>query len=52
MSLKDKFGIQPELRNIVMETETNLAGGATLADTIAKLNALLAKLKESGLMKK
>jgi hypothetical protein len=49
--LKDKLGVQPELREIVMDAEANLAGGAVLADVITKINNLLAKLRAAGLMK-
>lgn len=50
--LQDKNGIQPELRDALeMVNEADLAGGATLADVIAKVNALLAKMRAAGLLK-
>ena len=52
--MEDKLGIQPELRRILkgvpMAAEADLAGGAVLADVIAKVNALLAKLRSAGLL--
>ena len=60
--LDDKQGIQPELRkvfkdfnvegeiSIPMAAEADLAGGADLAAVIAKVNAILAKLRSAGLL--
>ena len=60
--LDDKQGIQPELRKVFenfdvegeitipMEAEADLAGGADLGDVIAKVNAILAKLRSAGLL--
>jgi len=60
--LNDKQGIQPELREVFknisideaielpMSAEADLNGGATLGDTIAKVNALLAKMRSAGLL--
>ena len=33
-----------------MAAEADLAGGANLADTVAKVNAILAKLRTAGLL--
>ena len=52
--IKDKQGIQPELREalkgIPMPAEADLAGGAELGDVVAKVNALLGKLRAAGLL--
>ena len=54
LSVQDKLGIQKELREalagIPMPAEADLAGGADLAAVIAKVNALLAKLRTAGLL--
>ena len=60
--LKDKQGIQRELRevfkdfnvtseiNLPMAAEADLDGAADLAAVVAKVNALLAKLRTAGLL--
>ena len=64
--LKDKQGIQLELRRALkgieaeitvtedvtlpMPAEADLAGDADLATTVAKVNAILAKLRTAGLL--
>ena len=60
--LKDKQGLQLELRkalkginiegpiSIPMSAEADLDGAADLAAVIAKVNALLAKLRTAGLL--
>ena len=60
--MKDKKGIQPELREVFkdfdvtsaitlpMAAEADLDGAADLPTTVAKVNALLAKLRSAGLL--
>lgn len=60
--LKDKQGIQPELRKIFegldiegdialpMPAEADLDGAADLPTTVGKVNAILAKLRTAGLL--
>ena len=60
--MKDKIGVQPELRDVFkdfdvrstialpMEAEADLDGAADLPTTVAKVNALLAKLRTAGLL--
>ena len=63
MAIKTLQGVQPELRRALdildnitipsgltlpMSAEADLTGGADLGDVIAKVNALLAKLRASG----
>ena len=62
MALSDKLGIQPELRDLLSDTnidnlalpmaaEADLAGGdSTTGELHAKVNALLAKLRTAGLL--
>lgn len=54
--LKDKQGIQPELRRVFKEISlpmpaiTDLDGAADLEATVAKINEILAALRTSGLI--
>ena len=60
--LKDKQGIQPELRDVFkdfdvkspidlpMPAEADLDGAADLPTTVGKVNAILAKLRTAGLL--
>lgn len=54
MAVKDKLGLQPELRKelkgVPAEAVEDLAGGADLATTVAKVNELLASLRTAGLL--
>ena len=49
--IESAMGIQPEIRRIVQPAIADLAGGAILADTVAKVNAILAALRAAGLIK-
>ena len=60
--LNDKLGVQIAVREALkgldiegditlpMAAEADLAGGADLGDVIAKVNAILAKLRTAGLL--
>ena len=63
MASKNPTGVQPEIRDIIlngeelidmltlpMPAEADLDGAATLADVIAKQNAILAKMRTAGLL--
>lgn len=50
--LQDDVRIDQTLKEVIqMPSQADLSGAATLADVIAAHNALLAKLRNAGLMK-